>query len=194
MTDHITVIGNIASVPERRQLPDGTPAIGFRLASTQRRREDGQWVDVHTNWYSVSAYRKLAEHALGSFEKGQRVIVTGRFRVKHWEANGKSGTSAEIDADGLGHDLMFGTTSFHRRTAAQPDPGQSASSSSSDSWNTQAAPAEAWSTRPIPVDGDASRIEEGVTAQAEDVDRPQAEPALVGGGSWSPPMEDPTPF
>ena len=63
MNDRITVIGNIASVPERRELPGGGIAVGFRLASTQRRLDGGQWVDVHTNWYSVSMFRQLATHA-----------------------------------------------------------------------------------------------------------------------------------
>lgn len=114
MSDRITVIGNVASPPERRELPGGIPAISFRLASSERRLENGQWVDTHTNWYWVSAYRKLADHAFASLEKGQRVIVTGRFRVKQWESGGKTGSSAEIDAEGLGHDLMFGTTIFQR--------------------------------------------------------------------------------
>jgi len=122
VSDRITVIGNVASIPERRELPGGIPAISFRLASSERRLENGQWVDSHTNWYWVSAYRKLADHALASLEKGQRVIVSGRFRVKQWESGGKSGSSAEIDAEGLGHDLMFGTTTFRKSSPPVPTP------------------------------------------------------------------------
>lgn len=190
MTDHITVIGNIASVPERRELPGGGIAVGFRLASTQRRLDGGQWVDVHTNWYSVSAYRKLAEHALSSLEKGQRVIVTGRFRVKQWESGGKSGSAAEIDADGLGPDLMFGTTTFHRSAA----PAEAGPAPATDAWAT-ATPGESGG----PGVAASTALNEPSTTPRE-VPAPSAAPdgqqerELVPAGAWTPPMEDTTPF
>lgn len=115
MSDRITVVGNVATTPERRRTASGVTVISFRLATNHRRRDaNGQWVDSATNWYTVSGYRALAEHALASFVKGQRVIVTGALRVRDWESNGKHGREAEIDADALGHDLLWGTTMFAR--------------------------------------------------------------------------------
>ncbi|KXZ60225.1 MAG: single-stranded DNA-binding protein [Microbacterium sp. 69-7] len=177
MSDRITVIGNVASQPERRELPGGIPAISFRLASSERRLENGQWVDSHTNWYWVSAYRKLADHALASLEKGQRVIVTGRFRVKQWESGGKSGSSAEIDADGLGHDLMFGTTSFQKGTT----PSASATVAQSTGWA-------------VPGDGP-SDIPQSTDASSDAASSPE-EPdvALVSASGWATAGEDTTPF
>lgn len=181
MSDRITVIGNVASAPERRELPGGIPAISFRLASSERRLENGQWVDSHTNWYWVSAYRKLAEHALDSIEKGQRVVVTGRFRVKQWESGGKSGSSAEIDAEGLGHDLMFGTTTFHKVGASN---GQGAAPEA-------ATDSSGWATPGISDKGpDLARP--GGTGTSPDAS--SAEPALVGAGGWTADTDDPTPF
>lgn len=119
MSDHITVIGNIATEPERRQTSTGVCVMSFRLASTQRHRDDrtGQWVDGSTNWYTVSAFRQLAEHALESLQKGQRVIVTGKLRLRSWETSAKKGLDVEIDADGLGHDLRWGTSTFQHDTS-----------------------------------------------------------------------------
>ena len=116
MSDHITVVGTIANVPERRTTTSGIPVANFRLATHLRRRDEksGAWIDGHTNWYSVSAYRGLADHALASFQKGQRVIVTGAFKLREWESNGRHGMSAEIDAHSLGHDLLWGTSRFDR--------------------------------------------------------------------------------
>lgn len=176
MSDRITVIGNVASPPERRELPGGIPAISFRLASSERRLENGQWVDSHTNWYWVSAYRKLADHALASLEKGQRVIVTGRFRVKQWESGGKSGSSAEIDAEGLGHDLMFGTTSFRKGTASPT--------------SAPAAQGTGWA-----VPGDApSGVPQDAQPEGETTSGPSEDAALVGAGGWGSAGEDTTPF
>lgn len=122
MNDRITVIGNIASVPERRQTGTGIPVAHFRLATSQRHRDaQGVWVDGETNFYSVSAYRQLAENALASLQRGQRVIVTGSFRLRTWEVGEKKGTAAEIDAEALGPDLQWGTsrfTSLKREVAA----------------------------------------------------------------------------
>lgn len=125
MQDSITVVGTVASTPERRRTATGVAVAHFRLASTRRRRDQGtgEWRDDGTNWYSVSAYRTLAEHALASIEKGHRVIVTGSFRLREWEAGEKRGKEAEIDADALGHDLLWGTTTYVREragTAAVP--------------------------------------------------------------------------
>lgn len=126
MNVHITVVGNIADVPERRSLPSGETVIRFTLAASVRRQEDGVWKDAHTSWYRVSGYRKLAENALASLQKGQRVIVTGRLRLRRWESNGKQGTDAEIDADAFGHDLKFGTSTFRAGARAHGEGGSAA--------------------------------------------------------------------
>lgn len=98
----------------------GLPITSFRLASTQRRfdRAQDKWVDADTNWYTVTAFRALATNAIGSILKGQRVIVTGRLRIRDWESGEKAGTTIEVDADSLGHDLLFGTSAFTRTPAA----------------------------------------------------------------------------
>lgn len=116
MSDQITVVGTIVNDPERRRTTSGVTVANFRLATNVRRRDEASntWVDGHTNWFSVSAYRGLAEHALDSLRKGQRVIVVGSFKLREWEANGRHGVAAEIDASSLGHDLLWGSTQFSR--------------------------------------------------------------------------------
>jgi single-strand DNA-binding protein len=130
----ITITGNVATAPERRVLPSGVAVTRFRVASGTRRydREKGAWVDGPTNWYSVSAYRTLADNAEASLHKGERVVVTGRLRLRTWENDGRKGMEAEVDADALGHDLLFGTSAFQRSAsrgapaAERPASGDSA--------------------------------------------------------------------
>lgn len=116
MSDIITVTGNIATDPTQVTTPGGAVITRFRIASTQRRRDPatGEWVDGHVNWFTVCAYRHLGANAHASFRKGERVIVSGRLRIRRWEHEERHGTEAEIDADALGHDLMFGTSAFSR--------------------------------------------------------------------------------
>lgn len=144
MSDQITVVGTVASVPERRQTGTGTVIANFRLATNVRRRDDatGAWVDGHTNWYSVSAYRGLAEHVLESVQKGQRVIVVGGFKLRPWEAGDRHGIAAEIDAVSLGHDLLWGTT-VYRRDERTGSPGAAGSGASAPAGAPVPAPSPA---------------------------------------------------
>lgn len=124
MTDTITVTGNVATIPELKHTPTGVPFTTFRVASAQRRfdRASGAWVEAGTNWYTVSAFRGLAEHTHQSLHKGDRVLLTGRLRLRAWDTGVKQGTSAEIDAEAIGHDLLWGTTRFEKVSRADSFP------------------------------------------------------------------------
>jgi len=120
MTDAITVTGLVATTPRHLVTSEGLPITSFRLASTQRRYDRGaqKWIDGETNWYTVTAFRQLAINVVGSVNKGQRVVVTGKLRVRDWESGDRAGTTVEIDADALGHDLAWGTSVFTRSVAS----------------------------------------------------------------------------
>jgi single-strand DNA-binding protein len=131
MSDTITLTGLVATTPRHIVTSEGLTITSFRLASNQRRFDRGQnaWVDGDTNWYTVTAFRQLGTHVATSIEKGQRVIVLGRVRIRDWESGEKSGTTVEIDAEAVGHDLTWGRASFVRTvTASKPETDDSASS------------------------------------------------------------------
>jgi single-strand DNA-binding protein len=119
MTDTISITGLVATAPKHVVTGTGLSITSFRFASTQRRydRAEQKWVDGDTNWYTVTAFRQLAINVVASIQKGQRVIVSGRLRVRDWSTDDKHGTNVEIDADAVGHDLSWGTTAFTRSTA-----------------------------------------------------------------------------
>ena len=119
MTDTISLTGLVATTPKHVVTGTGLSVTSFRFASTQRRydRAEQKWVDGDTNWYTVATFRQLATNVNASLQKGQRVIVTGRLRVRDWATDDKRGTNVEIDADAVGHDLSWGTTTFTRSTA-----------------------------------------------------------------------------
>ncbi len=178
MTDTITITGNIATVPELKYTGNGVAVVNFRVASSQRRfdRQSQSWVDAGTNWYSVSAFRRLADNAIKSLHRGERVVVTGRLRLRDWETPAKRGTTAEIDADAIGHDLLWGTTSFTRSAGAadqepadHADPADAAASHDGDAWSTgEQAPTqvpEGWAT---PLVDEPAPAGEAVLAGAAD--------------------------
>lgn len=132
MSDTITVTGLVATTPKNLVTATGLAVTTFRLASNQRRYDKAQqkWVDIDTNWFTVTSFRQLAANVVVSLQKGQRIVVTGRLRVRDWSTDDKKGTSVEIDAEALGHDLTWGTAAFTRSAAAAVA-------------DTEAAPAEA---------------------------------------------------
>jgi single-strand DNA-binding protein len=116
MTDNVTLTGLVATTPRHIVTSDGLAITSFRLASAQRRydRVQQRWVDSDTNWYTVSMFRNLALNGALSIQKGDRVIVVGRLRIRDWENTERSGTTVEIEADAIGHDLTWGTAKFER--------------------------------------------------------------------------------
>ncbi len=174
MSDTITIVGNLAAEPEPRAA--GTIA-SFRVGSTQRRfdKESGRWIDTYTNWYNVSAFRQLGAHALQSLHKGQRVIVTGKVKLREWENSTGRGTSVDIDAEAIGHDLLWGTSEFHRG-----DNGAGSTEQAVTEWRVQ-TPGEdqgdAWGT---PMAPPASAPEPSSAPESAADDPRTPEPAYAG--------------
>src|SRR5438874_694643 len=128
MSDRITLAGRVGKDPEPHKTKSGEDWLSFRVASTPRvRSERGEWSDGETSWYSVNAYGALARNAADSLRQGERVVVTGDLTVRSWTTtDGRSGTTAQIRAVAIGHDLTFGTTSLSRAARRQGDPDQPA--------------------------------------------------------------------
>ncbi|MGV8970486.1 MAG: single-stranded DNA-binding protein [Microbacteriaceae bacterium] len=124
MSDLLTLRGFVATTPRHLVTSEGLPITSFRLASHQRRfdRTHDKWVDGDTNWYTVTSFRALAINTAGSIAKGDRVIVAGRIRIREWENGERTGTTIDVEADTVGHDLLWGTASFTRTIrATTPD-------------------------------------------------------------------------
>ena len=111
-----TITGLVATTPRHLITKDGLPITSFRLASSNRRfdRASMEWVDGETNWYTITTYRTLAVNTATSIGKGDRVIVSGALRVRDWDNGERTGTSVELEASNIGHDLAWGTTAFTR--------------------------------------------------------------------------------
>ena len=119
MSDNITVRGFVATEIRSATTPGGVATASFRLGATERRydRASSTWVDGNTNWFTVQGYRQLAGNIGCSIKKGQRVIVVGRLKMRSWEKDGRVHHVAEIDAESVGHDLMWGSANFTRSAA-----------------------------------------------------------------------------
>jgi single-strand DNA-binding protein len=127
MADKITIAGLVATTPRHIITADGLPITSFRLACSTRRfdRTENKWVDGDTNWYTITAFKQLAINTASAIHKGERIMVTGDLRVRDWDNGERSGTSVEVEAIAIGHDLNWGTSVFTRTTLVrdyEPEP------------------------------------------------------------------------
>ena len=111
----VMIIGNVGSEPEMRFTPNGKPVTSFRVATNRvyttpegERREE-------TEWFSVSAWNKLAEQCNQFLTKGRLVYAEGRLHTRSWESQ-----------DGQKHyrtEIIANRVSFldRRATAALPE-------------------------------------------------------------------------
>ena len=111
------------------RLAGDTPVANFRVASTPRRyqRKTDAWIDGATQWYSVNAWRGLADNCQRSLRRGDPVVIHGRLTVNTWtNPEGEEVSSLEIEATFVGHDLSRGTSAFTRppRPAAAAASGE----------------------------------------------------------------------
>jgi len=107
MTDTITLTGLVATSPRHIVTQEGLPITSFRLVTS---------TEQESNWYTVTGFKSLAINMATSISKGDRILITGNLRVRDWDNGERAGTSVEIEATSVGHDLVYGTSIFERNT------------------------------------------------------------------------------
>ena len=117
---YLTIIGNVVSAPRMRMTKSGHAVTNFRVASTSRRfdTEQGRYVDNSTLFVNVTCWRGLAENVALSVQKGQPVVVTGRYFQREYTVEETVRTAYELEAVAVGHDLSRGSAVFCK--AARP--------------------------------------------------------------------------
>lgn len=138
----VTIIGNVAGEPQLRFSPGGVAVLNFTLANTPRNkdRQSDQWVDGETMWVRVTAFRKDAENAAESLQKGTRVIATGRLSQEVWtDKEGQERTSLKLLADEIGASMKFATLEVKKAARGSEAPRRQAEPEF-DPWAT--APAD----------------------------------------------------
>lgn len=109
----ITVSGLVATTPRHLVTQDGLPITSFRLAQETTTLNG----ETNTNWLTITSFKQLAINVANSVTKGDRIVVTGQIRVRDWDNGDRAGTSVEIEATSIGHDMAFGTSKFTRNAA-----------------------------------------------------------------------------
>jgi len=109
MSAQITVVGSVGRDPEIKLIAgkNGEFKVAeFSLADSQSELKNGEWVDGLTLWYKISATSRLAEVVENSVHKGQRLIISGQFKVTEYQAkDGSTKITYEIKASSIAETL-----------------------------------------------------------------------------------------
>ena len=119
----IMVIGNLGADPDMRYTASGDAMTSFRIATNRSYTTRAGERREETEWFSVIAFRQLAERVSQYLTKGQQVYVEGRLRSRTWEAqDGTPRFSNEITANEVVFLDRAPTASLGDEEEA-PDPG-----------------------------------------------------------------------
>ena len=114
------VIGNLGRDPEMRYTPSGQAVTNFSVATNRRyTTAEGERRD-ETEWFTVSAWGRLAETCNQYLTKGQKVYVEGRLKSRSYETReGETRFVNEISAN----DVRFLSTPGGRTDDFPPSEG-----------------------------------------------------------------------
>lgn len=113
---NVSINGNVVGEPVMVPTKTGVAMCSLRVAVNSRKfdKVSMSWLDGDTTYFNVTSWRGLAENVGSSVKKGDPVVVVGKLRVREWTKDEKSGTSVEIEAASIGHDLSRGSSAFTR--------------------------------------------------------------------------------
>lgn len=97
MYQQLTLIGHLGGDPTMRYTPDGTAVTSFRVATNRRWRAQDGTTQEKTVWFSVTAWRRLAETCNQFLTKGQRVLVVGELEEPSTWTDREGGTRASLE-------------------------------------------------------------------------------------------------
>ncbi|MBM3910813.1 MAG: single-stranded DNA-binding protein [Thaumarchaeota archaeon] len=100
MNPKVTLVGRLGADPESV----GTSGVRLRVVTSDRAKNDkGEWEDRDTSWWTVKAWKTLAEQTKKTLKKGQEVMITGTIYQENWtDKAGNNRTSYEVVADSVG--------------------------------------------------------------------------------------------
>lgn len=115
------ITGNIASDLKLEHTANDVPYVKFRVARDTFKTRDGERTKESTLFFSVTAWRALAEGIVAALEKGSPVVGIGRWEASDYKTReGEARHAQWIVADALGPDLRFSEATVSRRGAKAP--------------------------------------------------------------------------
>ncbi len=98
--NRVVLVGNLTRDPEVRNTPDGIPVANLGIAIN--RNWTNKQGEREADFFTVIAWRKLAELCSQYLTKGAPVAIDGRLQSRSWEtADGQKRSTVEVVADNI---------------------------------------------------------------------------------------------
>lgn len=80
----VFLLGSVGKEPEIRSTAGGMTVASFSLATSDRQKVDGEWVDK-TEWHNVIAFQRTAEIIRDYVKKGSQILIEGKIQTRSWD-------------------------------------------------------------------------------------------------------------
>lgn len=110
-SNDVILVGNLTREVEIRYTNGGSAVATFDIAVNRRwqNRDSKDW-EEEVSFFTVTAWRDLAENVAESIGSGDRVMVAGRLQQRSWESKeGEKRYKVEVVADEVGPSLRWAT-------------------------------------------------------------------------------------
>ena len=138
-------IGNVGSV-ELKWTPQGKAVCEVSFAENHSKKVNNEWQDDGTTWRRATIWEEKAEATAEHIQKGDRVVVIGRERLREYEAkDGTKGKSLEVQANTIAKVPPLpkrdqqSTPQQWGQAPAPADPWQGAPTGQQGAWSTPAS-------------------------------------------------------
>lgn len=95
----VILVGNLGADPEVRNMPDGSPVVNLRIATSEswKDRTSGERRE-RTEWHRVVIFNEnLAKVAESYLRKGSKVYIEGQLQTRKWtDQSGQDRYTTEI--------------------------------------------------------------------------------------------------
>ncbi len=99
MLNKTLLIGNVGADVETRYTKTQVAVATFRVATTERWKDNQGKAQESTEWHRIVAFARLAEICAEYLTKGSRVYLEGRLQTRKWQdAEGNLRFTTEIIA------------------------------------------------------------------------------------------------
>ena len=100
MLNNVTIMGRLCAEPELRKTTSGISVCNARIA-VERDYTDGSG-ERETDFFSVVAWRGTADFLSNYFDKGRKIVVSGRLQTRTWtDQEDRKRVNVEIVAESV---------------------------------------------------------------------------------------------
>ncbi len=115
--NNVTLIGNLTRDPDLKHTANHTAVVNFTVAVRRRYKDESG--NQPTDFFRVTAWRRLAEICANYLCKGSKVAVSGELQMRQYvDKDGKKQTTYEIVAD----DVEFRPSAAQRAAGGEQAP------------------------------------------------------------------------